>query len=1247
MRYFSFCSGFKNIFRESICSFLILLMAFQPTILLAQEADDSRLPESSAAPAPHEDEPLPEFLRGLEEQVESDAEFPHRDLSLIGPGKQGLRLYRAEGDQDVIDAEYPDFEGIPEEELPDVAAAEAAGKIKFRYNETDDELEILIYGDYKKDIGRKPILASHYIKGVQLDVEEGEPALKTSHLMILNSMLGTRLVIWPFARDLTLKSPIPFPPAMASPRIIDPNIRIKRVDLASPALSPRVIHDVNGNQIEFLEENDLIFQIERENGELVHERVPYHGEVVPAAALSAAGEIAKIELVNPSLTAAEDFAKAMRRYGQALEELESWREAQVLNSNGSSSDLIEHALRRIGEVGDLDKVIGFIAPPSDPVSENPNQLIKAARLLFPTEEQLATEDPFEFARAEEDPNANQLDQLATSPRFRWQIAGEGERWNEFYSVIREGQVSDAQRFEDGEIKEWEQRSWLKILISSGENLHEKYRKKKGKLREKLLEVVGRIQKKHSHLKTILSIGAILTGAAVVDRLNLETGNALTNKFLNLVEQAHVRFLQYIPGESSFQRLFESAPEALQTPYALTRISVAVGILIAFLPITFGISGLVAKAQGKDWSGTKATVNYMIRLYARVSNLIHHFVWKVCFRQHGLLEALQDEQFPMNHPAAWRVPVIGKSPERQEKDLEVAYEEHALRKQRAMIFAAALLSHREANGDAPIDPVTLLQLLRAHEEGRVANYLDSLGTTAQTADWNMLATMVYRELWRMGDRGIGGIDEQTVRKYFDVFERLSKKSKVYERKSSIRKAWARFKHFTGRQIFAAAIFGTSAAKVAKRYRNMDMDDRNVDTTVKMAVTDFSMSVGMVGIADASSHIAATQAHPVHLPRLTVETFDQVLIWTSVGAVDVDATNRPAEGVEQTSTPYINALLDRSRLPKDGGYGRSMGVAESIAAIADRVTDPYTDRGVIDTHLKKMKANIDGIQARFFLGLIPRIIGQSVIFGIISAMLFSGMHVEGFDSYPNWWELLTAAPKQLNVLLQKMTWFTQLAGTFAVGYASVWSFILSPMNILKDVAEENKALTERADYLVSKGLDENDRESLETGVELYQALYESQKRFYPERYHIPPSEFTPELAKEFQIHAALRPPVATIASNLMLYGLNVFGTLLSVALFVPLSKLMYDPTLPWPKQLAEFGKSLLYYTANYVGLLVGAKAVTHYLGRFTRRPMRLIGNIGTSVGKGIRRFGSACAAAIGLIERDPIADFNRRERRKGNQ
>lgn len=1033
---------------------------------------------------------------------------------------QKHRIYRTEGTTDA-DRRFVLDREIPLDQItadnPEVHMIDPAKELRIVYNPAAKELEVQ---RYTKINGVDTLTDGHMFPNIEITTQPGNHILQDANSIMFATTEGVRAIL---GIDL---SQYVFKASMPSSLLIETPVgrTISKIEYVNPGSTPR--HAVNTNEIL---DADLGLTL---NGDEDKLHIISRRELITRLGLWKTVQLYMLSLANPDIDNAHVVAKAL---SQNVEEVGAFISARDnLLERGEGSDLMNAALANMARNTDFVSQSSLISRSAS--------------------------------------GSNSFETLAQSPRHVFGATGE---WIQNFSQIESRRLADVAAGQSP-------KPWKEYLIDSIRNPDPEVSEALAEAAEKQPEIV--LSKTKNIINTVKKLATpkrmlLLAAFFAFDIANIQTQgapvrlamSALTNMFSWAME---------VPGIGKLISQFESLPGYLQEPWALSRLAVATAAVLALRPLSMIAAQRYARTQGNDWSQKKAFFTYGLRLYSRVVYPVQKLFWEKIARQHQLYAALKAGLSPLNS-AAWVNPFSGNSNDSSSDRLESAVQEEAVRKSRAMILAAAIVSEKSRSEGNPIDPTTLMLLLKAPQGEAAQTLLSALGTATGESMWMDVTNQTISALAKLTDGGAGEIDEQSMQEYHTIFSRIAHELRSQSELAQgsrigharvvlqqfVRSRYLEFKRMTSKNIIPFMFFGLPQFRIYETYSNAEVDDSTADIAEHQYRDDYDFSTLFYAGADAATFGAMTTGNVAASAEILANQSEQVFIYGVQLGYDV-LTTGTLNPLSNPYAPVTDEMNSELRV-------RQQTFLEAARELGSAMLDPNTP-STLATHRQYMVNTLTGFQVRMAAGTLARGAGLAAI-GIASGAI-------GLETLSR---VVSAIPLQATALLAKIGITTD-----GPGYAVGWAYISHSMRVLKNSVVVNDEALRLAHYLIDAGLRTNSAERLRTGVATMLGLYQTHNTPLPEQFTaVAAEEYSAELAKELYEYSLSHVPAPTQYSASMAKFLNVgLGALVSTILYVSLSKTLFDPNAA---PIALFTGAVTSFALTFVGLAAAQPVVQRAL------------------------------------------------------
>lgn len=1177
--------------RDLIVKTLILLLFFEPAILplygatgtgwsFGQYSDREKYPESEVEREDAISQEVADAIERLQQTQEGEIPGEFSDPFWVKPGRQGLRIFSPSRTNPNADIQVgPDIPlGDPDIQLPEVEIGNFSQDVEITYDEASNELRLTFYQQTKKAgveivegrgnysvpktrlVSRRRKVAEHFIKFGDSTVTnlEGTPILRDSNFAMVATPEGIRSFMLMIAQQAAFKAPIPFPLVQPSVQMVDPGAKIVQMNFAAPLNAPTELQRIDGKEVQVLSDVDILTTVELSDGSRVHSVVYYQDELLPWTRNVMKTLFVGLQIANPDLDQVDMLSQIL---GSEQEIEGGYQELlnKVQNQFGAPTSLQMRALTNVARNLDMNGVLKTLAGGSE-------------------------KDAF--------------GRMINAPTYSYSAEpSESGEWADANQRIQEAIAREDERVASGEIKEFERKPWMEHLADSyrfSEDVAGQKEILKARQRASLWQNFKYYAAKFIKEKPLVAYASLIGGSALaIDTAQSLSSGKFGTSILWALNWMHVHAFQYIPGEAQVAEFMSAAPGVFDIPFGFTKLFIAGTAVAMLLPAFFYLTKLKARAYGVTWSDKVAGFSYMMRFYGWMDKArFRKGILQHVFGRKNLFPALR-KGFSIRDRVSW-------SGDRSGTALHQAVKDRELQKQRALTIAAAAVSEVYAGSDTPIDPAMLILLLEGKQEGQLSWMLESLSRPEMEGRYDQIVGEVYKRLAEIGDNpqlDISTMEADEIEKYIRLFKEVVSEIKAHDEKlvakgsqgaafpqlidgeligGFIAAKCSTFLDFTTDKVFPYIFMGASGDETYRQFGSVVMDERNANTAYTMATADYFLSAGMYAFADPTS-FAQFYMFPniANTTRIIMDQTEQVLIWTSIGGVDVYVTNRPSYDLGPANKPLSDKIYARERAvnelaPEKSGTGRKISWKDNFGTLATNLMNPDAKHTIFKTHIRRMDAAIQGFKARFFsrflplatgftvLGLIGHFVGHPHAAEAATQAADSGLADLGISILQN---LVNAIPGSAAVLLNKMALGFTAASGVLVGYATIWSPIVWAMNVTVDKAEEALAKLRTADYWLDRGIRLNDRDALKKGIAIAEALYEDSSVRAPRDMSFPGSsnqideESVPALkarAKQILDYSLDHQPIATVPSKSFEYFLNVTGTMVSTALYVAMSK-----------------------------------------------------------------------------------------------
>lgn len=1026
--------------------------------------------------------------------------------------------------------------------------------------------------------GQIHVTDDHVIKGIKLSTNEGEPILQDSNLVLFSSEDGVRAFFWPLVADLIFKASMPLFPVQVAASQIAEGAKFSKIEFASPELEPQPLLNLKGEQLSVQGGHDLNLKVTLPNNSISMVQLNYREEVLKPISIGILHFLKQLQIASPDLESFDVVANLLQKNAEDLDEYLAAQEEIVASSESDGSDLQQQVLVSLGSQINSKAVLSFVKPDKN--------------------------------------GKNAFDRLQNKPDYKFSAdVSANSSWARDREIILKARGLDANAGQP-------QRSWREILISEALK-DSKPEISMASVSNSYLSRIFAAAKKYSLAKHV----AVLAGMIGIDVINANTNNIVSVTALEIISQMFSWTL-HVPLLGSMAHEFVNAGPYFLTSFALTKVMVGLAAMLALRPLSLFTAQKIAQFSGKSWDKVKAYFTLGSRIYGRLNYPLQKLFWEKLLRQRNLYLAL-DKGIPITAPGVWNSPGADDKKIDQGKEALNQYViDKVKRRERSALIAAIIVSEKQILEGKPIDPATLMLLLNASASEKADQFSKAISSTDVEVKWTDLTQKIYSSLAWMSDKGIGEIDASSIDSYHKAFSKIAKDFYDCQPKAKdpladpstkivgwVREKWTGFKALTSKKILSFLSFGMSGVSYVafgksgydafRKFKDIELSQRDAETAYSQYKEDYDFSAVFYAGSDpqqfgAMTNVLAPALSVPPMAEVTANQMEQIFIYgvqTGIDTVVVSASG--TSELKNDNAPLSDSIFQRDKLKKDGGTGREQSMLEASKAIGEQLVNPEAKRSVIRTHLGRMKNTFTGLQVRFLAGLVPRILALSLI-AMVTTWVGSHAGQEAANAveasakaHPGLLaSILSAAPKQLNVLFNKLT-ISVLPGknglNVNVGYAAIWAFILFSMNVIKDKAEEKSAELKLADHLLDQGQRLDLKADLVSGVEKMQSLFGQN---LPARFAIEAKSFTPELAFEFLNYAKANPPVSTVASKSTSEWLNRLGAFISTVVFLSLSRDMYDPHLAVGPQLL---KSVAFFGVTYLGFSAAQPIINSALAK----------------------------------------------------
>lgn len=877
--------------------------------------------------------------------------------------------------------------------------------------------------------------------------------------------------------------------------VADPSTAMTGLRFFTQEVKPEPIH------ADFIDDGDLLITFASGRVERIN-----RAETILNLGSNLMGMMAMVQAANPDMDGLELYQKI---FAENAQDLAQFFEAQRALVDGPENDLVNHALRAWGQKLDYNEL----------------------GLLFEKNSQ----------------GQNQFQSLSQAPRNRVSP----QTWSRNYQIIQAGQADDIRA-------DRAPRSWKQILIDhyTGKDVNAEEAKEAAKkamsLRKKIFNRITAFWARHV-TKTRLANTAIALTAVGVDQAFFGGAGAhwvFHGAVQMLNWSADVPLLGNLTGPIAKSIGFFT--DASQR-WGIARLVAGTAAVMALNPLSYGITKIIANRAKKDWSAVRAFFTYGTRAYAAINYPIQKLLVWDRLRQKGLYSAVvQNNVDPLKNGLVFNSPFasneqIANRAERLNNSLEA----DAVRKGRALVLAAAIVSEAQSQNGNPIDIATLL-LASESPSATPAQLMQQLGDVAGNARWSDLTHQVYRGLVAMGDEG-GSVSRAQLKEYVQLYQRLALRFKQESDsglKVKLRTLARRSRNLMSKNVLPMLAYGKQWYEVYQRYSNVTLSDETLEMAKHGYNEDYQTSAVIYALADPKK-FADIPILGLGGPEVVTNQLSQVFVYGVQGAIDPP---NPKEALKNPYEPLTNDIYSASRT-------REQTVGEGLGAIVRGAGNPEAG-SFFGQHASVMEKLFEGFQVRFLADFVTRSVG-----------LYLTMTLLG--EAPNALETVLKSVQLSTFFLMAKISFQFGAGGFIPGYATIWPYIQMSMSHMQGSASANLKRIQLADFLFTTGEELQDLKMVQDGAELMKSLYAEGKKTLPEKYNIAPEAYDFSLAKELHQYSLAKGnvPLPTLKSTSLYANVNRFGALVSTVLFAGVSAVAMDPnsnaTELLVKALAWFG------------------------------------------------------------------------------
>lgn len=679
---------------------------------------------------------------------------------------------------------------------------------------------------------------------------------------------------------------------------------------------------------------------------------------------------------------------------------------------------------------------------------------------------------------------------------------------------------------------------------------------------------------------ILALGLSLDLTAV-----FTDGNSTTAL---LATVAHLMgWVNHVPGLSSLASDAAASAHYFAENWAFSRLAFVTSLVWSVRPLATFAAHRYYKRAGKTWNQAQAFFNWGLRSFAHMNYAFQKGIWEGLLRQRNVYRALS-LGVPLSTPGVFNHPLASaESLAANAATIETHAEAAKLRRTRAKVLAAILITKSKLKSTAPIDPVTVMLLLEAAEKRPLVtlstNLIDEavFGPTFHAA-WSALLPEVENTLSQLGSApGTQDINEAEVTRYLEVMSPILEKLQNSPRIVSLLKGKAnQFGNWIAGALVPNLIFGKAWYELFKKYKSFEIDVRNADSANVQYVKDTDFSL-FTFAATAPVTLGAVFSNASAALETGFFQTQQVFLSAATGALDEVTTTQVNNELPNPYAPVISQTLRRGFShrsdsdPTAVGLGREQTPLEALNSIWTTIWNPNAKASFFGGWL----ANIDniggGFQGLFLAGWLGRSLG--VFLNPISwahiASPSATVALMGSTA-------LTAGLKQANVMVSKHAVRYSAAAGLSIGYFLPYIPILFSLNAMKDAVAENQRIVENFDQALDLSLRLRDFGLLEETRQGLKILYTQNGQSLPPEFESPISDW--RAAEALQTFFIEHPPLPTVHSLGLARFMNTWlGAVTTTAIYLQTNRLMWNSHAP---VLPQLGRNLSYLAATWMALTI---------------------------------------------------------------
>lgn len=1023
-------SSFKFLVKQLLCVVLIYITGFAPAFqALAQSRHGAGDPErdkpvssteaiQDAVNDPAHTEAQREILKEIADAdtPEDLIDLPIRDNFELRP-QQLHRIYQMQkqpsGEWEPVLVSTYDLSQINPDNPP-VGVANFDLQISVVYDDNARELRFQMKKTHRLS-GKEYVAHEHVFTEVEIETDgaETKPTLKTANFVFIPQANGTKIVVKDMMASLIFASSIPRMEMLPAVSRLKAEARLKSLQVFSPLMQPRDLQTLDGAELPQFGKvgKDLVAEIEHPDGSVESVYISYDDLVLFKTSQWLKILFEQVRVVNPDLYNADILAEVERAEYEALEQAtESEQSLGGLVNEQDGADLGLAALQSFAHQYGSTQMAGQVGRDANGQSR--------------------------FGRAR------------TAPSHRMDL---GDGWRKDFEFIQ--RVHGLQREAGGSLTPWEQVVAARDAQGFDEQTVVEHFlskiKTESEVKRGLWDKTWGVVKPYLTSKLYMGTFAV---ALAFEGFKSVTRNGDT--FAPFVRTLLSLWSHSVPTLTEVSTMISSWGDFLgdgflATPYIALALVPAAIMWVAYRPMTkMGFKLWARVRYGENWSGTKATMVIGMQLLSRFSRAFvivdgplrarwglgqenlypahdHGIDW---VRNHTVVNwGGRKLRVPWPNEAVWNMPGFLRAPLRaalaplrrtnpetgqvtgplaatqaemiaqNRARLGEMAAEQQLRKRRAMLIAATIVSERAELDGNPIDPATLIQEAQLQErlnhiEDNTEFLTEALRRPSSDEDWSVISVKTLVALQAMADGGVGDIDEESIAEYYQVFKEISGKYNRYHdgrasgASASVNQVanklvhrWTMFKSWAN-QWGLPFILGKTWYDRSNQIRNLELTEELIERAESRA-EGYRQST-LIFAVFAPKEFVSTLPIPglfqlKAFVRLLADLTEQVLIYATEVPYDVTRTAAQSGDLANERPPLPEEHYARAKPSEDGGTGRTRGFGDSLRGLAADFADPNSSNTLSRTQKGRMIAGLETLVSRTTAGFIFRAVAMTTI------------------------------------------------------------------------------------------------------------------------------------------------------------------------------------------------------------------------------------------------------------------------------